>query len=203
MSDDLEARLEATGKYLEASLAVQRRVVRLCATQIVQVSEQLAEALRQGNKVMLCGNGGSAADCQHMAAELMGRLSRDVERPGMAAIALTTDTSFLTAYANDFDFNGVFERQVSALGSPGDVLIAISTSGRSENVMRAVRMAKTMRIATIGLIGEGGPLTEEVEYAVVIPDRDTQHVQEALLPVEHIVCLLIEQALFGKTKATD
>jgi D-sedoheptulose 7-phosphate isomerase len=189
--------------HLDHSIAVQRRIADSCATQVLAASDAAIMALKGGNKVLLCGNGGSAADCQHMAAELMGRLSRGVERPGMAAVALTTDTSFLTAYANDFDFHGVFERQIGALGRPGDVLIAISTSGRSENVRRAVRMAKTMRIATIGLIGEGGPLTEEVDYAVVIPDRDTQHVQEALLPVEHIVCLLIEQALFGKTKATD
>jgi D-sedoheptulose 7-phosphate isomerase len=122
-------------------------------------------------------------------------------RPALAAVALTTDTSFLTAYGNDNGFDGVFERQVEALGRPGDVLLAISTSGRSENIRRAVRVAKKIGMMTIGLMGEGGPLAEEVQVAVVIPDRDTQHVQEALLPVEHLICSLAERAMFGDPKA--
>ena len=151
---------------------------------------------------MMCGNGGSAADCQHMATELVSRLSAEFERPPIAAIALTTDTSVLTAYANDYGFDGVFQRQLEAIGREGDVLVGISTSGRSENVRRAVRMAKAMSIATVGLMGSGGPLEQEVDHAVVIPSIDTQRIQEALLPVEHLVCLLIEQALFGQSTAT-
>ncbi len=162
----------------------------------------MVSALKAGNKVLLCGNGGSAADCQHMATELVGRLSREIERPAMAAIALTTDTSLLTAHANDHGFDGVFERQIEALGRPGDILVAISTSGRSENVRRAVRTARAMGIGTIGLMGNDGPLEHEVEHAVVIPDRDTQHIQEALLPVEHLLCSLVERALFGPPKAS-
>jgi phosphoheptose isomerase len=197
----MDARLKQISGYLDASIAVQRLVADACATQILAASEAAASALKAGNKLLLCGNGGSAADCQHMAAELVSRITRDVERPGLAAVALTTDTSFLTAYGNDFGFDGVFQRQVDALGRPGDVLVAISTSGRSENVRRAVRAAKSKGIVTIGLMGESGPLAQDVELAVVIPDRHTQHVQEALLPIEHIICLLVEQAMFGDRKA--
>src|SRR5438309_7765030 len=117
--------------YLDASIAVQRRVVDSCAIQILAASDALAAGLREGNKVLLCGNGGSAADCQHMASELVSGLARDSDRPGLSAIALTTDTSFLTARANDHGFDEIFERQVQVLGRRGDVLIAISTSGRS------------------------------------------------------------------------
>jgi phosphoheptose isomerase len=193
----MEGRLEQITAYLEASIAVQERVADSCAAQILAVSEVVAASVKSGNKVLLCGNGGSAADCQHIAAELVSRLSRNVERPAMAAIALTTDTSFLTAYGNDYGFGGVFERQVEALGRSGDVLITISTSGRSENVRRAARTAKAKDIVTVALCG-GGPLADEVDYAVVIPETDTQRVQEALLPVEHLVCMLVEQAVFGR-----
>jgi phosphoheptose isomerase len=196
-----DTRLERISTYLMTSIELQREVSRRCAAQITQVADRMSEALRAGNKIMLCGNGGSAADCQHMAAELVGRLSRQTERPGMAAVALTTDSSFLTAYANDYDFAQVFDRQVAALGRPGDVLVAISTSGSSENVRRAVARSRDMGIVTVGLLGEGGALTDEVDCAVVIPSRATQHIQEALLPVEHLICLLVEQALFGKQGA--
>jgi phosphoheptose isomerase len=195
------AQLEYIAGYLDASIAVQRRVVDSCAAQILAVSDALAAGLREGYKVLLCGNGGSAADCQHMAAELVSRLSHEMTRPGLAALALTTDTSLLTAYSNDYGFEGVFERQVEALGRPGDAVVAISTSGRSENVRRAVRAARAKGMVTIGLIGGNGPLADEVDYAVVIPDRDTQHVQEALLPVEHLICLLVERALFASDPA--
>jgi phosphoheptose isomerase len=197
----MEADLHQIAAYFDDSIALQRRVADSCARQIVGASAAIAAALKAGNKVLLSGNGGSAADCQHMAAELVSGLSPDVERPALAAIALTTDTSLLTAYANDHGFDGVFERQVDALGHPGDVLIVISTSGRSENVRKAVRAAKAKGIGTVGLMGEGGPLAREVEHAIVIPDRNTQHIQEALLPVEHLICFLVEQALFGHPKA--
>lgn len=146
--------------------------------------------------MLICGNGGSAADAQHIAAELVSRLSKELDRPGLPAIALTTDTSFITAYGNDVDFGGIFERQVQALGRPGDVLVAISTSGNSPNVLRAVALAKRMNLRTIALTGEGGRLAGEVECAITIPSRNTQYVQEALLSVEHIICELVEFALF-------
>jgi D-sedoheptulose 7-phosphate isomerase len=146
---------------------------------------------------MICGNGGSAADSQHVAAELTCRLTKDFIRPGIAAMALTTDTSFLTAYANDLGFDGVFERQVQALGREGDVLLVISTSGSSENVRRAVRGARDLHIATVALIGEGGRLAEEADCAIVIPSRATAHVQEVMLAVEHVICHAIEREVFS------
>ena len=146
--------------------------------------------------MLLCGNGGSAADCQHMATEFMNFLRPGRPRRGLAAIALTTDTSFLTAHSNDCGFEGIFARQVEALGKPGDVLVAISTSGNSQNVVRAVDTAKDLGVATIGLLGQGGALTSLVDCALVVPSRDTQRVQEALLCIEHILCDLTESALY-------
>jgi len=183
--------------YLEESLAVQRRGFTACLRPLMRSADVITDALRAGGKVLLCGNGGSAADCQHMATELVGRLSKQLTRPGMAAIALTTDTSFLTAYANDVDFDGVFARQVEALGRPGDVLLGISTSGSSKNVLRAVHTARAQRLISIALVGEGGALADAVDHAIVIPDRDTQHIQETMLPLEHLLCLWIEDALHG------
>ena len=198
--DSLQAQagqVEYGRAYLEAGLEVQRRSLDSCLRQLVQAANAVARSLRGGGKVMLCGNGGSAADSQHVATELVCRLSRTLQRPALAAVALTTDSSILTAYGNDFGFEGVFARQVEGLGRPGDILIAISTSGRSANVVRAVEQARRQGIATIGLLGEGGPLQDGVDHAVVVPDRDTQHVQESLLPLEHLLCDLVEQALYG------
>jgi D-sedoheptulose 7-phosphate isomerase len=193
----MDDRLEEITGYLEASVALQSRISETCATQILAACDALAAAFKNGNKVLLCGNGGSAADCQHIAAELVSRLSREGERPGLPALALTTDTSLLTAYSNDYGFEGVFERQVRTLGHSGDALIAISTSGRSENVRRAVAAARALDIHTVALVGDDSPLAQEVDCAIVIPSRDTQHIQEAMLPIEHLICLLVERALFG------
>ena len=192
----MDERVTQVHDYVRDSVALQERTASSCAGAIVAAADTIVKALRTGHKILLCGNGGSAADCQHVAAEFTSRLTKR-ERPAMAAIALTTDSSFLTAYGNDYGFDGVFARQVEALGQPGDVLIGISTSGRSENVRRAVRAAKERSLASIGLLGEGGPLTAEVDHAIVIPARDTQHVQEAMLPVEHLLCQLVEEAMFG------
>ena len=195
--------LEHGRQYLETSLSVQRRSADACLDQVVAAADAVAQSLKDGGKVLLCGNGGSAADCQHIATELVCRLSRRVDRPAMSALALTTDTSVLTAYSNDSGFEGVFARQVEAHGRAGDVLIAISTSGQSPNVLRAVASAKARGMITVGLMGEGGRLAGEVEYRVEVPDRDTQHVQEALLPLEHLLCDLVERAIYGPPDAGD
>jgi phosphoheptose isomerase len=184
-------------EYLSASIDVQRRMADTVDA-IAAAADALVRCFSAGNKLLLCGNGGSAADCQHVAAELVSRLTRDFERPGLPAIALTTDTSFLTAFANDVEFDGIFERQVRALGRPGDALLAISTSGGSANVLRAVHAAVELGMVTIGLSGDGGQLEDLVDHAVVVPSRETQHVQEALLPVEHALCHLVESALFRR-----
>lgn len=184
-------------EHLMRSADIKRQSADQCLDSVLRVSNLIIECFRQGCKVMLCGNGGSAADAQHMAAEFVNRLSKEVVRPGLPALALTTDTSFLTSFANDCGYEGVFERQVRALGKPGDILVGISTSGGSPNVVRSVLAAREMGLKTVGLLGEGGELTTLVDEAVVIPSQDTQHVQETLLAIEHVICLLVERTLFA------
>jgi D-sedoheptulose 7-phosphate isomerase len=159
-------------------------------------ADLIATCFRGNGKVLLCGNGGSAADCQHMAAELVGRLTHEKDRPGLPAIALTTDTSFLTAYPNDVGFDGIFARQVQALGAAGDVLIAISTSGRSRSVLTAVEEARGNGLSIVGLLGEDGPLATADDVAIRVPTRDTQAIQQVHLAVEHLICHLVERALY-------
>jgi D-sedoheptulose 7-phosphate isomerase len=178
------------------SAEVKRRVADQSAEAIVAAAGVIVETFRAGGKVLLCGNGGSAADCQHMAAELVSRLTSDFVRPGLPAVALTTDTSFLTAFANDCGFEGIFARQVQALGRPGDLLIGISTSGSSPNVIQAVEAARTAGMRTVTLTGEGGSLAGLADVAIAIPSANTQYIQEAHLTVEHILCDLVERCLF-------
>ncbi|MBI3864609.1 MAG: SIS domain-containing protein, partial [Planctomycetia bacterium] len=186
------------------SAAVKACTADLCLPSILGAADLIAKSFRNGGKLLLCGNGGSAADCQHMAAEFTSRLSADFVRPGLPAIALTTDTSFLTAYANDFDFEGIFARQIQAIGKPGDVIFGISTSGNSKNVIRALEIAKSVGMSSIGLSGAGGGLLHAVaDVCVCVPSNNTQHIQETHLAVEHIVCHLVERALFGDTGAVD
>jgi D-sedoheptulose 7-phosphate isomerase len=151
------------------------------------------DAVAAGNRIMLCGNGGSAADAQHTAAELTGRFRRD--RNGLPAIALTTDTSAITAIANDYGFEQIFARQVEALGRRGDVLVAISTSGASANVLAAVTRAAAIGMRTIALSGkDGGRLAADCEVALVIPAQDTERVQEGHIFLLHCLCAAIEEA---------
>ncbi len=178
------------------SAEVKRQAAEVCADSILAAADLVAETFRSGGKLLLCGNGGSAADCQHMATELVSRLTKDFERPGLPAIALTTDTSFLTAFSNDYNFEGVFERQVQALGKAGDVLIGISTSGNSTNVVRAVQAAKAMQMRTVALTGSGGRLKGISDVAVSVPSANTQYIQEAHLAIEHILCELVEHHIF-------
>jgi D-sedoheptulose 7-phosphate isomerase len=166
------------------------------AASIAAAADLIATTFRAGGKLLLCGNGGSAADCQHMAAELVGRLTRDMSRPGLPAIAFITDTSFLTAYSNDFGFDAVFARQVQALGSRGDVLITISTSGASPNVLAAVDEAKRVGLSIVALLGEAGPLADLADVAIRVPSRDTQLIQQVHLAVEHLICHLVERTLY-------
>ena len=160
MQTRADTRSERARAHLTTSAEVTRRTGEVCLDAILKAAEAIAKALRAGGKVLLCGNGGSAADCQHLAGEFMNRLTKDFDRPGMAVLALTTDTSFLTAFANDSGFDGVFERQVRALGRPGDVLMGISTSGKSRNVIRAVEAinAPAEFMAARQLIGSQKPI---------------------------------------------
>jgi len=164
---------------------------------IAQVAQVLIEALRNGKKILFFGNGGSAADAQHLAAELVGRYYHD--RVALPALALTVNTSTLTAISNDYSFEEVFARQLEALGQPGDVAFAISTSGNSENVLRGVRAAKARGLLTVGLTGYGGgQLKSLVDYCICVPSKDTPRIQEAHILIGHILCELIERELFGK-----
>jgi rfaE bifunctional protein nucleotidyltransferase chain/domain len=163
---------------------------------LAEAAATVASCLALGGKVLLCGNGGSAADAQHLAGELVGRFQR--ERRAHPAIAITTDTSVLTALANDFGAGEIFARQVAALAVPGDVLIAISTSGRSENILRAVETAAGLGVTTLALVGPGAsPLATAAEHTVVVPASSTPRVQELQLVTEHVLCECVEELLEG------
>ena len=189
---------ERAKQHLTESAETKQAIAKECLDEILAAAQMIAQALRAGGKVMLCGNGGSAADSQHIAAEFTNRLSADFERPALSALALTTDTSFLTSNANDYGFEYVFERQVEALGRQGDVLIAISTSGKSQNVVRAVQLCQKRGIKTIGMIGVGGgTLRNLVDVVIMVPSKNTQYIQEGHISIGHIICDLVEQQLFG------
>jgi phosphoheptose isomerase len=180
---------------LHAGAAAMQRTAAACEASVLAAAAAIADAFRRGDKLLLCGNGGSAADCQHLAAEFVSRLTKAVDRPALPAIALTTDSSILTAFANDCGFDGVFRRQVEALGRRGDVLLAISTSGSSPNVLQAIDAARERGMQTVLLTGErGGDGVADVTIAV--PSGDTQQIQQTHLAIEHIVCELVERALF-------
>ncbi|MFZ5760217.1 MAG: D-sedoheptulose-7-phosphate isomerase [Thermodesulfobacteriota bacterium] len=159
----------------------------------------LVDCFQSGNKLMLCGNGGSAADAQHLAAEFVNRFL--LNRPPLPAIALTTDTSILTSVGNDFSYDDVFAKQVAALGKSGDILLGISTSGNSPNVVRAMTMAKSLGVRTVVLTGgSGGILAGQVELALVVPSEQTPHIQEAHLWIEHMLCWLVDERLYGSLR---
>jgi len=185
-------------EHLLDGAEVRRRTAEACVHSIREAAEIIAQAFRIGSKVLLCGNGGSAADCQHMATEFVSRLDQRVDRPALPAVALTTDTSFLTAFSNDVGFDGVFARQVQALGRPGDVLVAISTSGRSRNVILAAETAHALKMRVVTLTGSQGWIGEPADVSITIPSEDTQYVQEAHLAVEHVLCALVEAMLFSE-----
>jgi D-sedoheptulose 7-phosphate isomerase len=182
-------------RLFEESAAVKRRFVEEHAPRIERAARRMAEALRQGQKLLFLGNGGSAADAQHLAAEFVNRFTRN--RPALAAIALTTDSSALTAIGNDLGFDALFARQVEALGRPGDVLVAISTSGDSPNVLRAVEAAGRLGLTTIGFTGgSGGRLAALAEIVFVVPSGETPRIQETHITLGHALCGLVDDILF-------
>ena len=184
-------------EQLIESSEVKKKIEQNCGESIKLATELLVESFKNGKKLLLCGNGGSAADCQHIAAEFMIRLSHDLDRPAIAAVALTTDTSNLTAGGNDIGYDNVFARNVEGLGNDGDVLIAISTSGNSGNVVKAVDMAKKKNMKVIGFLGgTGGKLLSMVDQAIVVPSSSTQRIQEGHITIAHIICELTERILY-------
>jgi D-sedoheptulose 7-phosphate isomerase len=163
---------------------------------LLKAAEITAEAMQNGHKLLVCGNGGSAADTQHVVAELVVRLTSD--RPALRAIALTTDSSIFTAIGNDYGFDHIFSRQVEALGQPGDVLLAISTSGNSPNCLRALERARALGLSTIAFTGNGGGKAAPLaDINVTVPSTVTMNIQESQLALEHIFCMLVERCCFG------
>lgn len=187
--------IESLVESSETKIAIQKE----CMNDILSAVELLVQAFKDGKKLLLCGNGGSAADCQHIATELMIRLSHDINRPALPAIALTTDTSNLTAGGNDIGFENVFARSVEGLGNEGDVLLAISTSGNSVNVIKAAEKAKNKKLKAIGFLGgSGGKLKTLCDLAIIIPSNNVQRIQEGHITVAHIILELVERELYQK-----
>lgn len=179
-------------KALGDSANVKLRMAESLAEKILEVSRKLSGALKNGGKAIFCGNGGSAADSQHLATELVVRLSSKNDRRALPAISLTTNSSILTACSNDYGFDQIFSRQVEAIGLKNDILFAISTSGNSQNVINAVKAAKEIGIATVGFLGgDGGKLAGLVDFPLLVPSGDTQRIQEGHITIGHII---IEQA---------
>lgn len=185
-------------RQLKLSISVMQSV--LADPQVGQTvaaaAQRTARAMKEGRKLMVAGNGGSAADAQHLVAEFVSRLT--VDRPALPAVALTVDTSILTAIGNDYAYENVFERQIEALGQPGDIFLALSTSGNSRNVIRGLERARQMGIVTIGYSGNGGGrMAVLCDYSVVVPSAVTMNIQESHIALEHIFCMLVEKCYFG------
>jgi len=182
---------------INQSIEVKKNLLTECKNDIDNGGKLLVAQLFKGNKILFCGNGGSAADSQHLAAELVVRLRSSVNRPALAAMALTVDASVMTAGGNDIGFDNVFARSVEALGREGDVLVAISTSGNSENVFRAIIQAKKQNMLVVGLLGAGGGrISQHCDVNVIVPSKVTARVQESHILVGHIWCEMIEEILF-------
>jgi D-sedoheptulose 7-phosphate isomerase len=199
MTDSLEDRI---GGYFQHSCEVLERAAQDAALRrsLAAIADRIARTFRAGGKVLLAGNGGSAADAQHIAAEFLSRFK--LERTPLPAIALTTDSSVLTAIGNDYGFADVFERQMRGLGRAGDVFIGISTSGRSQNVLAALRAARELGLVTVGFTGgSGGGMHGLCDFICAAPSDDTALIQQVHLVAAHVVCLLVEQELFGATQA--
>ena len=180
---------------LAAHRDVITRVERELSPLIAEMVTLLVETFTRGGKLLVMGNGGSAADAQHFVAEIVGRFK--MERRGLPAIALSTDTSILTAIGNDYGFDKVFRRQVEALAAPGDLVVGISTSGNSPNVLQALELARDMGCRTIGLLGkDGGTVKNACDLALIVPTSDTPRVQEGHITIIHIVCDLLEKKMF-------
>ena len=200
---DPETAEAAIRRHLAESAAVLARTATECTPDIIHTAREIATALARGGKLLLCGNGGSAADCQHLAAEFVNVLSRDRPRRALAAIALTTDTSLLTAVANDVGSDQVFSRQIEGLGNAGDVLLAISTSGRSPNIIRALAQARARGLITALLTGPDSRDLPPSDCCIRIPGGNPQQTQEAHLAVGHLLCWLVEESRAGGNSRGD
>jgi D-sedoheptulose 7-phosphate isomerase len=188
---------EAITKAFEESIQAKKAFLKENLSTLMSAIDAIAEAFLRGNKFLIFGNGGSAADAQHIAAEFVNRFR--IERPPLPALALTTDTSTLTSIANDYDYKEIFSKQVKALGKEGDVALAISTSGNAANVLAAIEVCKKLKIATIGLTGgDGGKMARQVDYLLRVSEgKNTARIQETHILVGHVICELVDQKLFS------
>jgi D-sedoheptulose 7-phosphate isomerase len=190
--------IELIKAALKESADVKMKIAEQLPERVLDVVAAFESCIKSGGKAMFCGNGGSAADSQHLATELVVRLTGRFERKALPALALTTDTSILTACSNDYGFDYVFARQIEALGREGDMLFAISTSGKSSNVIRAVETAAQNKILTVGMLGgDGGDLKNIVDHPLIVPSADTMRIQEAHITIGHIIIQLLEKRLFS------
>jgi D-sedoheptulose 7-phosphate isomerase len=184
---------------LKESSETKLQILKHCSSDISRAIDLVIGAFKNKKKILLCGNGGSAADAQHLATECVVRLNPNIRRRGLPAIALTTDTSNVTASANDIGYDNVFSRSIEALGNEGDVLIGITTSGNSESINRAFQKAREMKMITIGFLGRrGGKSKDLVDLAIIVPSDDTQRIQEGHITIGHIIFQEVEQEMFGK-----
>lgn len=185
---------ETIAKMLKEGADLRLQMMETMTRDILDAAQAIAHAFKTGRKILLFGNGGSAADCQHIAAEFMNRFL--IERPPLPAIALTTDTSILTSISNDYAFEEVFSKQIKALGKKGDIAVGISTSGNSANVVKGFRVAKKMGMVTIALTAEGGKIASNADIALAVPSKSTPRIQEAHIAIGHILCDLTDTLLF-------
>jgi D-sedoheptulose 7-phosphate isomerase len=193
----MESKLNYIQKSLQDSIETKQRILadKALMDTIAQVADVCVNAFRAGNRVLIAGNGGSAADAQHIAAEFVSRFMFD--RPGLPAMALTTDTSMLTAIGNDYGFEKLFERQLEANGEKGDVFIGITTSGNSPNVLRAIARCRDLGIISVGLAGAGGKIQSMCDHVISVPSNETPRIQESHITVGHIICGMVEQVIFS------
>lgn len=190
-----EAALKKVMDHAQAGLAARKTFFETKSELVVDISRAMAVCLASGGKIMFCGNGGSAADSQHLAAEFTNRFK--LERPPLPGLALTTDTSALTAIGNDYSFDEIFSKQLQALGRPGDILVGFSTSGTSSNIIRAMREAKRNDIVTVGMAGQsGGEMAAVSDFLVTVPSGDTPVIQEIHIAAGHMLCHLVDHFLF-------
>ena len=185
---------ETIAKMLKEGADLRLQMVETMTRDILDAAQAIAHAFKTGRKILLFGNGGSAADSQHIAAEFMNRFL--IERPPLPAIALTTDTSILTSISNDYAFEEVFSKQIKALGKKGDIAVGISTSGNSANVIKGFRVAKKLGMVTIALTAEGGKIASNADIALAVPSKSTPRIQEAHIAIGHILCDLTDTILF-------
>jgi D-sedoheptulose 7-phosphate isomerase len=194
-----DERIESVRDLFRRSIELKQKLIEGHADRVVAMADICVDALCKGGKLLLCGNGGSAADAQHLAAEMLVRLRPDVNRDGVPAIALALDASSMTACGNDYSFEVYFERMTRALGRPGDVLIGITTSGRSPNVIKAMQAARQIGMTSLGLLGgTGGPALAECDMALVVPSTETGRIQEGHIAIGHALMELIEDGLIAR-----